>query len=286
MIRTHVLRANINRQLADSLNHESGRIYSAVMVVHWRAWRKKGVWIRNRSAEKLNDLYDSYREESRLLHAHSTDAAQQAFYKACKTIKMVKQMGNREARYPWRRKRFRTTIWKNTGIRLREGNLLLSLARGREPVRIKLDVQLSGLDQSAFKEAKLVFNHNSKKYDWHLVVDDGLEPPERNEWTNVAAVDLGEIHPAVVSDQTQAVVFSARELRATVQYRNKRLAGLSQRQSKLKKKSRLWWRLQRRKDEVRRHGERKTRDIAHKVSRAIVDWAVERQVRTVVIGDV
>lgn len=99
-------------------------------------------------------------------------------------------------------------------------------------------------------------------------------------------VDLGEIHPAVGSDLSQAVVFSARELRAVIQYRNKKLAETAQLQSWCKKKSRRWWRLQRRKNQVRACCERKIRDILHKVSRAVVDWAIERQARLIVIGDV
>jgi hypothetical protein len=41
-------------------------------------------------------------------------------------------------KYPHKRKRFRTTIWKNTGIRVRDGVLLLARARGLEPVRVDL----------------------------------------------------------------------------------------------------------------------------------------------------
>jgi len=75
------------KKMADDLNWESGRIYSAVMVEHWRiyrnkcgiAFRKKGVWLKQSQAEKLGDLYDA--DSPRHLHAHSIDAAQQGFYK-------------------------------------------------------------------------------------------------------------------------------------------------------------------------------------------------------------
>jgi putative transposase len=154
-----------------------------------------------------------------------------------------------------------------------------------EPVAIPLPARFTYLPEEAFREVRLVYNHKRKKYQWHLVIDDGQEPPEA-PGDNAVSVDLGEIHPAVVSDHSQAVVFSVRELRAVIQYRNKRLAEITRLQSRCKKKSRRWWRLQRLKNEIRAYCERKIRDILHKVSRAVVAWAIERKAGLIVIGDV
>ena len=280
MIRTHVLRASIQRELADSLNQESGRIYSAVLVEHWRIYRRQGVWLRSGQAEKLNDCYT---DTPALLHAHSIDAAQQGFYRACKTARQLRRNGDGVTRYPWRRKRYRSTIWKKTGIRVQDGQMRLALARGKQPVRVNLPSSWSAVE---IREVRLVFNHKRRGYDWHLVVEDGTQPPDRSDWDNVAAIDLGEIHPAVVSDPTQAVVVSARELRATIQYRNKKLATLSRLQSRCQKGSRRWQRLQRRRNKVRGHCSCKIGDIEHKVSRAVITWAESRQVGKLVIGDV
>ena len=71
------------------------------------------------------------------------------------------------------------------------------------------------------------------------------------------------------------MVISCRALRSLNQYTNKRLAVLSHKQAAKVKGSRGWRRLQRRK-----------RDMEHKISREVVDWAVERQAGTIVIGDV
>ncbi len=283
MITTHIVKCGLPRSKADSLNRESGRIYTAVTVEHWRIYRKKGVWLKQGQAEKLNDRYD--RESPRLLHSHSIDAAQQGFYKACKTTRTLKRAGDTQIRYPYKRKRFRTTVWKDTGIRLKNDRLVLSLAKGLKPITIPLPARFTYLPEEAFREVRLVYNHKRKRYEWHLVIDDGKEPP-KPPGDNVVAVDLGEIHPAVGSDTSQAVVFSARELRSVIQYRNKKLAQISQRQSQCQKGSRRWWRLQRRKNKIRGYCQRKTRDILHKVSRAVVNWAIERKARLIVIGDV
>ena len=118
MIRTVVFRCHLSQKEADALNRESGRIYSRVMVEHYRIYRKKGIWLNNAQAEKLDDVYHGH--EAALLHSHSIDASQQGFYKACKTAKTNKADGLPGARYPHKRKHYRTTVWKNTGIRLKD----------------------------------------------------------------------------------------------------------------------------------------------------------------------
>jgi hypothetical protein len=71
------------------------------------------------------------------LHTHSRDAAYEGCYDACKVARSQQQMGL-AMRYPHRRHFNRTTTWKHSGIRVRDGVLLLARARGLERVRITL----------------------------------------------------------------------------------------------------------------------------------------------------
>jgi putative transposase len=280
MIRTQTLPCILNRELADSLNRESGRIYTGVMVSHWRALRHSGHWTSPFRAMKWADWRD--REVSALLHSHSIDAAQEGFYKACKTAKACKDIGGK---YPRKRKMFRTTVWKNTGIRKRDGHLTLSLARGQEPVKLVLPSQFAALDAKAFVETRLVYDIAQAKYEWHLVIEDGKEP-EAARGTSIAAIDLGEIHPAVATDGTEGMVFSCRELRSIVQGREKRLASITSKLSKLQKGSRRWKQLKARKAKFLAKQDKRRRDLEHKVSRSVVNWAKERNVGALGIGDV
>ena len=77
-----------------------------------------------------------------------------------------------------------------------------------------------------FLEARLVFDKKSYKYTWHMVLEDGLVPPAA-PGDRVLAVDMGEIHPAVIADTEQALVLSCRALRACKQYGNKRRSELA-----------------------------------------------------------
>ena len=153
MIVTHIYRAKIPDQNADALNQESGRIYTQVMVEHWRVYRQTGHWLSQQCAERYND----YLGGETFLHTHSRDVAQQGFYKACKVVRAQRKIGL-DIRYPWRCKQYRITIWKNTGIRRRGDWLRLALAKGYDPVMVRIPKHLRHLPGEYFKEMCLVYS--------------------------------------------------------------------------------------------------------------------------------
>src|SRR5579864_7788542 len=145
MLRTVQFACTLPKHEADALNAESGRIYTDMLVQHYRRYRKQDVWLSQKSGERMEDALGGPTS----LHAHSRDAAQQGFYKACKTAKACRKLGL-EVKYPHKRKRWRTTIWKAPkGIRLQEGMLLLGRARGLAPVQVPLPSHLLPLPQAA-----------------------------------------------------------------------------------------------------------------------------------------
>ena len=175
MIRTYSFPCPLPKPEADALNRASGRIYTRALVEHYRIYRQTGHWLSPAGLEKLVDYYDAEDGQERLLHAHSIDAAEQGFPRACKTAKACKQAGWPNAHYPHKRKFWRTTIWKKSGIRAQEAVLLLARARGLEPIRVKLPSQLASLPPRNFTEMRLVWDQASRRYNWHLVVEEAVE---------------------------------------------------------------------------------------------------------------
>ena len=296
MIRTQLFPCALPKAEADVLNQESGRLYTRALVEHYRLYRHTGHWLSPAGLEKLVDCYDAQDGRERILHAHSIDAAEQGFPKACQTAKANRGQG---AHYPHKRKFWRTTLWKNTGIRqCDDGALRLARARGLEPVVVMLPSNLRDVPPGVFHEARLVWDTAARHYFWHLVVDDGQPRPCPVQCTGgppgaaeapgdrVMAGDLGEVHPIALTDGETATVISARALRSVRQYTNKRLAEIQPLQARTTKGSDQWKKLQRRKNRFLAKQQRRTRDIEHKVSRAVVAEAVERQVGTLAIGDV
>jgi hypothetical protein len=111
MLRTVQFACTLSKSEADALNAESGRIYTDMLVRHYRVYRKQGVWLAPQAGERLEDALGG----PTTLHAHSRDAAQQGFYKACKTARACRRQGL-DVKYPHWRKRFRPTIWKKTRV--------------------------------------------------------------------------------------------------------------------------------------------------------------------------
>ena len=282
MIRTHTIPCNLPKAIADALNRASGAIYTQTLVTHYRVYRKRGQkkrhWLSRYAAMRLNDYLT--RDDAPLLHAHSKDAAQEGFYQACKTAKANRHLG---AKYPHKRKTWRTTIWKQSGIRRQAERLLLARTKGLPPITLLLPERLR--DVLRVLEVRLVYDRRVHRYTWHLVVENGKQP-KNAPGTNAVAVDLGEIHPAVVGDDQQATIITCRERRHEQQGHAKRLAKLSQALSRKTKGSRRYRRLQRTRTRLRAKHKRVMRDMEHKISRTVVDVAVERLSGTIAIGDV
>ena len=281
MLRTHTLPCQLRKTEADAFNAASGAIYTRTMVDHWRVYRQTGHWLSSKAGERLNDYRT--RDDTPLLHSHSKDAAQQGFYHACTAAHAARKVGV-DARFPRKRKRWRTTVWKADCIRVTDEALLLARARGLPPVRVTLPRWFQPATMQA-REVRLVWDRVASKYVWHLVVEDGQQPPPP-PGNAVVAVDPGEIHPAVLTDGQTAVVLSCRQQRAIRQYTAKRLATLASRQARTTRGSRRWGRLQRAKTRFRAKQARRLRDLDHKVSRAAVQYAVAQQAGTMVVGDV
>jgi putative transposase len=163
--------------------------------------------------------------------------------------------------------------------------MLRSRARGLEPVRVLLPANLLDSPASAYNQVELVWDRAGRHYHWHSTLEDGTGPAPAPGST-IIAVDLGEIHPAAMTDGTEAVVVTARRLRAARQYPVQRLSQLASTQSGKQKGSRRWKQLQRRKNRFLAQQAKRTRDIEHTVSRAVVDDAVMRKAGTSAIGDV
>src|SRR5258708_40357940 len=123
-------------------------------------YRRTGDWVSEYGGKGMGD----YLGGPTILHAHSRDAAQEGSYDACKVTRSQQHKGL-DMRYPHRRKYYRTTTWKNTGIRVRDSVLLLlSRARGWEPVRVALPASLTGYPASAYKQVELVWDWPGRRY--------------------------------------------------------------------------------------------------------------------------
>jgi putative transposase len=266
------------RGVADALNAASGAVYTGIMVWHWRILRRKGRWLSEGAGRRFGDTRIAV-----AMHAHSIDAAQEGFYKACAVTRAVRKAGFADVRFPYHRRKYRTTIWKATGIRRQGDTLVLSNGRGHPPIVIALPAELR--DARRFLEVRLVYDKAARRYAWHVVHENG-KAPKPAPGSNVVSIDLGEIHPAVVGDEHEATVITCRERRAESQGHARRLANINRALARKVKGSKRYRRLVAAKVRMKAKHARVMRDMEHKISRAVVDAAVAHEAGTIVIGDV
>jgi putative transposase len=190
----------------------------------------------------------------------SAQATQQIIGEFCEAVNATRQLrknGHPEARYPWRTPRYRDVVYTNQDARVRDGWLILPNGRSRT---LRIHLPQNRPLPGRLMEARLCLGRIL------LVcqVDDVPYPQQ-----TVIGVDLGVNTLIAATDGEKVLLVSGREAKATVQWRNKKLASLGQRQARMTKGSRRWKRLQRRKAKMRGKARRRIADLVHKATRQV-----------------
>jgi hypothetical protein len=168
----------------------------------------------------------------------SAQSAQQIIGEFCEALDSRRQLrknGHVEARYPWRLRRYHDVIYTNQDARIRDGYLILPHGMsGTLHIRLPSAIALPGrlLEVSlSYGILRLICE-----------IPDGSRPQQ-----TVIGVDLGVNTLIAATDGQKAILISGHAAKATVQYRNKRLALFQKALSRKEQGSRRHKRLQRRK---------------------------------------
>lgn len=263
----------------DTLASEAGRLYTAVLVEHWRLVRRHNVWLSEPALRQVSIYADQH--SARILHSQSQQAIVSNFRDAMTTWRAVRAADPR-AKPPHKRRRFYKVTWVQMAIRgPKDGHLHLSNGRGTPPllvpwreewgVPIKVEIGWTG--------------RGDKPYELRATYRSELPTPIAGPEV-VAAVDLGEIHPAVVATPDAAIVYNGRLLRSKRRYREKTKTRMNKMRDRCKPGSRRRKKLAQSKARQLRKIDNQIRDIEHKLTTRLVDDLVDAGVTKVVIGDV
>src|SRR2546423_6502788 len=210
------------------------------------------------------------------LHSQSIQMIVHAFLATVETTrKLRKTHPQMKMKYPWHTKRFYPVSWPAQAVSNQQGRVVLPMGRGRPSLVLPL-----ALPEEA-GACTLVWNRG---FELHVCI----EIPRAHQAPGEvhATVDLGEIHLAALTTNTQqALIVTGRGIRSLKRQRQKQLGQLAKKQSRCTKYSRRWKKLQRTKNKVCRRNERRIRDQRHKASRQVIDFCVQNQVGTVFIGN-
>ncbi|MEO8954674.1 MAG: transposase [Ktedonobacteraceae bacterium] len=208
------------------------------------------------------------------LHSQSVQMVAHAFLANVETTRQLKP-ANPQMRYPYKMKRFYPVSWPEQAVSNEKGRVVLPMGRGRASIVLSLDLP----EQSG--ACTLVWNNG---FELHVCVE--VPQAENTPGEKHATIDLGEIHLAAVSTNTDAaLVVSGRGIRSLKRQRSQHLGKLTRKQSKCKKYSHRWKKLQRAKNKTCRRSERRIRDMRHKATRQVINFCVEQKVGSLFIGN-
>ncbi len=213
------------------------------------------------------------------LHSQSIQSVAHKYLFAREATLKTKKKGLNN-RYPYRKKKYFNTKWVQKGFKLYpNGKLELSMGRSRTPIIVYINHMPSGI----VKEVELIYDRGLKLC---LTYDDG-QTEEVNNYTNLAGVDLGEIHSiASYSESGNSIIITGRKAKSIKRLRNKKLAELQRKMSKCKKGSRKWKKYNKAKQYILSKSNAQLKDILHKTTKQFVDWCIENEVKQVVVGNV
>jgi putative transposase len=193
------------------------------------------------------------------LHSQSVQQIIGEFCEAVQSARQLRKNGDADARYPWKQPRYRDVVYTNQAPRFKDGWMLLpNGTSGTLRVRLPDGVTLPG----RLMEVRLAYRRL-------LLVCE--VPDEARPSGPTIGVDLGVNTLLAATDGETTVLVSGREAKATVQWRNKRLASLGSKQAAKEKGSRRWKRLQKRKRMLLAKADRRIKDLLHKGTRQIAN---------------
>ena len=249
----------------------------------------------NKFYEKLDEgtflgmfkLQEELREiKSHSLYSNSHLAAMQQFSKAFASYLQAKKAYEKDPSCfsgkpmpPKREKETQTVFWKNPDLRLRDGFLILPLAKGNDPIKVRWDIKLG-------KPIWAAINWNPHAgWELHLVMERRFEQV-RLDPNKMIGIDLGVKRIATTcDDEGRIVTYSGKIPKSLVREREKLKADTQSKQAGLTKHSHNYRRLRRGLRQKLRRNSNRMHDFLHKVARTMVNECVKYGIGTAVIGD-
>jgi putative transposase len=231
---------------------EAGRLWSW-LVEHHAGIRQSG-----ESYPSRDDLQKATKQQFPNLHSQSVQMTVHDFLEAIASADAIRRKGE-EFEYPHKILKYRQVLFSNQSPKIKNGHLILPCGQaGKLLVPIPETVTIPG----RIMEVRL--NYGSVE----IVCQ--IEDAKREIGPTIG-IDLGVNSLIAATDGVKAIVISGREVKATVQLRNKQLAEIQAKLASKEKGSKRYRRLQRRKFRMLDKAKNKVRDLCHKATRKVAD---------------
>jgi putative transposase len=204
-----------------------------------------------------------------------------------------RKTGAPEVRYPRRRRALMPVRWYHGTFTLTDRTLRLPTARGCPPLLVRLDRPVP-YPAATVRAVTLVFEDGRLWIDVTAELPVAAYPPEIGpDPRRVAGVDLGIIHPFAVAGRDEdgdGLLVSGRAIRAEhrlhlADTKHRRRATAARAPAKGQRASRRWRKTRRRARLIEGRHRRRVRQALHEAAKTVIDWAVEKRIGTLTVGD-
>ena len=209
------------------------------------------------------------------LHSQTVQALIEKFCATIDGVRTKRKHGDKQARYPWRFRRYFNPIFKGQALKVEEHHLLLPRGRKRDSIR----VHLPELPMGQMVQAEWGFG------EIFLTMVREIAEPVPDPSGKAGGLDIGLIHLGMVSDGDHALAVSGRGLRSVKQGRAKAQAKLRKKRRRTKPGSRRRKRLNRARHRASQKVERVTRNALHHAANQIVAFCLAYGLTILYAGD-
>lgn len=270
-------------------NKESAKIWNECIKQNQILYKsQKKLMNKKQLQEFVRDLYI----DTKIIPARVKLVISRKVYEAYKSISKARKQGRIDEQYPYKMKKFYSTEWNRSVVIFPNYNLnIIKLTTSQymgkdnkkhngKQIILKFKTNIP----KNIKTLKLIYEHGSFYACISYVVDIKLKTIAQK---NIAGVDLGEIHSiASVNNYGECLIITGRKIRSIKQFRNKKYAELNLKMSKCKKDSKQYKKYKIAKLKISSKCQLQLHYCIHKLTKMYVEWAVEKGISTVIIGDV
>ena len=254
---------------------EAGEVYTTSLNRFWEVYDTTEVWLSKFDLQKEMKEYGLTRKN---LCSDSFLAAMQQVHANLAAWKQAKKV-RQDAKPPHKNKFLQPIIFKQDQIKFKNGKLRLTLDRNQNyiylPWNVDIPIPIYGrVGYSAIKG-------------WHmdLVIEEEVEQTTNLDNKKGMSIDLGVKRIATLFDGDRVITINGKNLKQLVHYRNKTNADYMSKLSKKQKGSNNKKKLKRARRKAVEHLKNIEKDILNKESRFITDYAEDKQLGKIVIGN-
>lgn len=274
--KTYVINLKSMKKQYSFTRSEAAKVWNDVNKLHKYIRKKQWHWPSSETFQK------HFKKKKYHLHSQTVQAIIQKYYSNIDTAKILRRNGHKNARYPYKFKKHFTPTWKKLAIKMKNNRIALSNGKNNEKLTLKLPANIRQQIEAGNGTVSLV---ELGYYQLTIVVGYPKKQITING-DNIAAMDLGLIHSGVITDGKTTLAIVGRYMRSINQNYSKQTAKIVKKQSKCKKYSRRWKKLQRTKKLLTKKRLNIMRNFYHHVANLVEDYCLKNEIKTLIFGEI